>query len=260
MAFASTTSLDRPPSHLRARDTDDRVNPVYEALVCGNCPARQSDLCGELKDPELQDLSRYSLRATFREGETVIWEGDPATHAGIVTRGCLRMTRTGADGRRQILGFLFSGDIVSLPATSHYTVSLEALANGELCRFERSRLEAALHKYPNLERGYRRTVATALEGAYGLAYSLGRKTAMERVATFLSDLRSGSCPKSPGGIMHLPMTRTDIADFLGLTVETVSRMFTKLKGAKVIRLPNAQEVEIVDPARLASLAESGNET
>jgi CRP/FNR family transcriptional regulator, anaerobic regulatory protein len=246
-----------PHAVLRALDTDARVSPVYEALVCTTCPARKSDLCGDLKDPELRDLSRHTTRAAFSAGETVVWEGDPAIHAFVVTRGSLRMTKTGADGRRQILGFLFPGDVVSLPAGQSHHVSLEALGDGELCRFERSRLELAMERYPNLDKGYRRTIATALEGAYELAYALGRKTAMERVAGFLIDLRTGSCPKTAGGLLHLPMTRGDIADYLGLTIETVSRMFTKLKGAKVIRLPSAQEVEIADLPKLKGLAGQG---
>jgi CRP/FNR family transcriptional regulator, anaerobic regulatory protein len=253
----ATISATLPHTVLRALDSDARVSPVYEALVCTTCPARKSDLCGELKEPELRDLSRHTTRAAFDQGETVVWEGDPAIHAFVVTRGSLRMTKTGPDGRRQILGFLFPGDVVSLPAGKAHHVSLESLSNGELCRFERSRLELALQKYPAMDKGYHRTIAHALEGAYELAYALGRKTAMERVSGFLADLRTGSCPKTPGGLMHLPMTRGDIADYLGLTIETVSRMFTKLKGAKAIRLPSAQEVEIVDLVKLRGLAGQG---
>lgn len=243
-----------PLGVLRALETATGVSPVYEALVCTTCPARKSDLCSELKDPELRELSRHTTRAAFDSGETVIWEGDPAIHAYVVTRGSLRMTKTGADGRRQILGFLFPGDVVSLPAGNEHFVSLEALGAGELCRFERSRLESAMQRFPSLDKGYHRSIASALEGAYDLAYALGRKTAMERIAGFLIHLRTGSCPKTTGGLLHLPMTRGDIADYLGLTIETVSRMFTKLKGAKVIRLPSAQEVEIVDLPKLKGLA------
>jgi CRP/FNR family transcriptional regulator len=250
-------SVSLPHGVLAALESESRVSPVYEALVCTTCPARKSDLCGDLKDPELRELSRHTTRAAFTAAETVVWEGDPAVHAFVVTRGSLRMTKTGVDGRRQILGFLFPGDVISLPAGQAHALSLEALSDGELCRFERSRLELAMQKFPNLDKGYRRTIATALEDAYELAYALGRKTAMERVAGFLLDLRTGSCPKTPGGLMHLPMTRSDIADYLGLTIETVSRMFTKLKGAKVIRLPSAQEVEIVDQSKLKGLAGQG---
>jgi CRP/FNR family transcriptional regulator, anaerobic regulatory protein len=249
-----TLATPLPHTILHALDHKQRVSPVYEALVCATCPGRKSDLCGDLKEPELRELSRFTARTAFKVADTVVWEGDPAIHAYVVTRGSLRMTKTGADGRRQILGFLFPGDVISLPAGRTHHVSLEALSDGELCRFERSRLELAMQKFPNLDKGYHRSIANALEGAYDLAYALGRKTAMERVAGFLLDLRTGSCPKSPSGLMHLPMTRSDIADYLGLTIETVSRMFTKLKGAKVIRLPNAQEVDIADPARLQGLA------
>lgn len=253
MTLTHTKPL-HPPTLLRALDTDNQVSPVYEALVCATCPARKSAMCGDLNEPELRELSKHTMRTPFAPGDTVVWEGDPAVHAFVVTRGAMRMTKTGADGRRQIMGFLFSGDVVTLPAGRTHMISLEGLSQGELCRFERARLELAMEKYPNLDKSYRRSIASALEGAYELAYALGRKTAMERVAGFLQDLRTGSCPKSPGGFLHLPMTRGDIADYLGLTIETVSRMFTKLKGAKIIRLPNAQDVEILAPERLRGLA------
>jgi CRP/FNR family transcriptional regulator len=254
-----TTSLvpRHQGAHVPALDGAGRISPVYEALICATCPARKSDICGELKEPELRELARYTTHATFDVGDTVVWEGDAATHAFVVTRGALRIVKAGSDGRRQILGFLFPGDVIGLPAGDAYTIALEALTKGEVCRFERSRLELAIRKFPEFDKGYHRTIANALDNAYGLAYALGRKTAMERVATFLMDLRSGSCPKTPGGRLQLPMTRNDIADFLGLTIETVSRMFTKLKGAKIIRLPSAQEVEIVELPRLAALAGDG---
>jgi CRP/FNR family transcriptional regulator len=246
-----------PASHIAAHGPSGHVSPVYEALVCATCPARKSDVCGELTDPELRELTRATMRHAFEPGDTLVWDGDPATHAFVVTRGALRLAKTGADGRRQILGFLFPGDIVAFPPGESYKVNLESLSKGEVCRFERSRLETAMQKFPKLDQGYRRTTARALEGAYGLAFTLGRRTAIERVANFLMDLRSGSCPKAPGGALNLPMTRQDIADFLGLTIETVSRAFSRLKLLKVIRLPSNQEVEILDTERLAAL--SGNE-
>ena len=85
---------------------------------------------------------------------------------------------------------------------------------------------------------------------------LGRRTAMERVASFLLDLHASSCPKTTTGVLKLPMTRADIADFLGLTLETVSRAFSRLKSLGVIRLPSAQEVELRDTERLKALAGS----
>lgn len=258
MAYLSTASIQKTRlGHEGSSDPGSgEVSPVYEALVCATCPARRSEICGELAMPELKDLSAATIRQHFASGDTVVWDGDPATHGFIVTRGALRVSKVGSDGRRQILAFLFGGDVMTLPERPHYAVTVEALTQGEVCRFERRRFEAVMAKYPQLEKSYRKSAAHKLDIAYDHAFTLGRRTAMERLAAFLLDLKSGSCPKTPTGTLALPMSRSDIADYLGLTIETVSRIFSRLKALKVIVLPAPQEVVVLDVERLRALAES----
>jgi CRP/FNR family transcriptional regulator len=193
----------------------------------------------------------------LKAGETLIWEGDGAENTYVVTRGALRASKSSDDGRRQILDFMFAGQFVGIPSDAAYHFNVEALTDAEVCRFDRRKLEQVMAKYPGLERGYRTGTARQLEQAYEHAYALGRRTAMERVAAFLLDLRASSCPKTSTGVLKLPMTRGDIADFLGLTLETVSRAFSRLKSLGVVRLPSAQEVEIRDAERLRALAGAG---
>lgn len=218
------------------------------------CPARKSDICGSLDDRDISDLAAVSHRMQLKPGDTLVWDGDGAEHTYVVTRGAMRASKTSDDGRRQILDFLFTGQFVGLPSDAAYHFDVEALTDVEVCRFDRRKLEAVMAKYPSVEKGYRTGTARQLEHAYEHAYALGRRTAMERVAAFLLDLRASSCPKTATGVLKLPMTRGDIADFLGLTLETVSRGFSRLKSLGVIRLPSAQEVEIRDAERLRALA------
>jgi CRP/FNR family transcriptional regulator len=235
---------------------DQKPHPLLESLACLTCPARKSDICGGLDDVEIRDLAASSHRIPLKEGETLIWDGDGAQHSYVVTRGTLRASKSSDDGRRQILDFLFTGQFIGIPSSPAYPFNVEALTDAEVCRFERKKLEQLMAKYPTVEKGYRIGAARQLEDAYEHAYALGRRTAMERVAAFLLDLHASSCPKTAAGILKLPMTRADIADFLGLTLETVSRAFSRLKSLGVIRLPSAQEVELRDAERLKALAGS----
>jgi CRP/FNR family transcriptional regulator len=246
-------STELRPSHLRLGAFADQ-HPVLESLACLACPARKSDICGGLDDREIRDLAAASHRVQLKAGETLIWEGDGAENTYVVTRGALRASKSSDDGRRQILDFMFTGQFVGIPSDAAYHFSVEALTDAEVCRFDRRKLEQVIVKYPGVEKGYRTGAARQLEQAYEHAYALGRRTAMERIAAFLLDLRASSCPKSATGVLKLPMTRGDIADFLGLTLETVSRGFSRLKSLGVIRLPSAQEVEIRDAERLRALA------
>jgi CRP/FNR family transcriptional regulator len=233
------------------------LHPVVESLACFTCPARQSDICGGLNDAEIRELASSSSRIQLKPGETLIWDGDASQHTYIVTRGTLRASKASNDGRRQILDFLFAGQFIGIPSDLIYHFNAEALTEAEVCRFDRRKLEGLMARHPAVEKGYRAGTARQLETAYDHAYALGRRTAMERVAAFLLDLQASSCPKTTTGVLKLPMTRGDIADFLGLTLETVSRAFSRIKTLGVIRLPSAQEVEIRDHERLKALAGTG---
>jgi len=259
----STTAKDRPPSdnapapgRLGALG-GSRANPVFESLACFTCPARKSDICGALDNGEIRDLASGSHRMHLKSGDTLIWDGDGAQYSYVITHGALRASKSSDDGRRQILDFLFAGQFIGIPSDASYHFNVEALTDTEVCRFDRRKLEQLIEKYPTVEKGYRTGTARQLETAYEHAYALGRRTAMERVAAFLLDLQGSSCPKTSSGILKLPMTRSDIADFLGLTLETVSRAFSRIKSLGVIRLPSAQEVEVRDPERLKALAGAG---
>jgi CRP/FNR family transcriptional regulator len=229
-------------------------HPLLETLTCMTCPARKSDICGSMSDEEIRTVAASSSRIRLKQGDTLVWDGDDARHAFVVTGGTLRTSKANDDGRRQILSFMFVGQFIGIPSDHVHHYSVEALTDAEICRFERRKLEEILARYPAVDKGYRRGTARQLEMAHEHAFALGRRTAMERVAAFLYDLSNSGCPKTAPRTLKLPMTRGDIADFLGLTLETVSRAFSRLKSVGAIALPSAQEVEIRDEERLKALA------
>jgi CRP/FNR family transcriptional regulator len=227
--------------------------------VCFHCPARMSDLCAGVPDDELKLMAAISKHLTLEPGETLILDGDASDHVYNVVSGTLMMTRLGADGRRQILAFLLTGSFIGFSSDQLYKFNVEAVAPAELCRFERKKIEPLFQAFPEMERGLRRMAAKVIEDSLDLVFTLGRRNATERVSAFLLHLRSAQrgemeTPPGPGHAWQIPMTRTDIADYLGLTIETVSRVLSRLKAKGIVRLPTLHSFEIADEARLVAAA------
>jgi CRP/FNR family transcriptional regulator len=155
-----------------------------------------------------------------------------------------------------ITGFLFAGDFLGLADGAEHGFSAEAIEPSTACRFRRSEYQALIHSTPSLERAVLNRVRHELAAAHSQMLLLGRKTAQERLASFLLDLPSHD-PLRPqqSGQVHLPMTRGEIADYLGLTIETVSRVLTKLKTQGVVRLLSLNDLSVLRPERLAAMAQ-----
>ncbi len=205
-----------------------------------------------------EGLLRFSLAHTSQDieaGKTFLNEGDPATHLFTVSKGMVKLFRLMSDGRRAVTGFLFPGDLFGFSDADKYNYSAEAVTLVSLCRFPRRQLERMYADFPGLESQLLKLVTRELAAAQNQMVLLGRKTAHERVASFLLALsrRQGRSGRNAGWI-ELPMTRTDIADYLGLTTETVSRVFTVLKASGCIVLAG-NKVCIADVDALTGLAE-----
>jgi CRP/FNR family transcriptional regulator len=206
-------------------------------------------------DEGLQRLSAISEHDTFETGDILVREGDPATNLFNITAGSVRVYKLLPDGRRQIVGFLFAGDFLGLATGDRYAFSAEALSTGSACRFHKKAYRKLLGSLPDLETALLDRASHELQAAHNQMLLLGRKTAVERLASFLMDLshrdrRAGG----EGRIILLPMTRAEIADYLGLTTETVSRVTSRLKVRGVIRLLTLHSLSIEKPAELATLA------
>jgi CRP/FNR family transcriptional regulator len=228
---------------------------------CGHCSARNVGICSSIDDRDLARLAALAHTIEVAPGRSFIEEGDPAEHFFNVTAGTAKLFKLLPDGRRQITGFAGIGHFLGLAVSTAYAFGAEAVDSMRICRFSRSKLKALLEDFPALERRLLEVASNELVVAQEQMLLLGRKTARERLASFLV-ARADAQTLVPDGCVHpgrasivwLPMTRTDIADYLGLTIETVSRTFTRLRSDRLIDIPTASEIVLRDQAALESLA------
>lgn len=221
---------------------------------CSACDIREISVCSALSTAELERLRQIISTLRAEPGQTVISEGEPAEDLFNVVAGTAKLYKLLPDGRRQITGFMFVGDFLGIALNETYAYSAEAIDKVQLCRFPRRRLEALLSEFPKLERRLLGEAANELIVAQDQMLLLGRKTAKERVATFLGMLADRAARRGrQAKHIDVPMSRSDIADYLGLTTETVSRTITQLKDAKVIAVPGRGEIQILARERLNDL-------
>lgn len=197
-------------------------------------------------------MASISLNA----GATLIDEGEQDRHIFSITSGCLKCYKLLPDGRRQITGFLFPGDFLGLARSKTNTSSVEAITTSTLCRMQRTELDRIASAIPNLQRRLHELASEALAEVQGQILLLGRKTAQERVATFILMLSRRAGERAQGtNPVDIPMSRDDIGDFLGLTTETVSRTFSRLRKSGLIGMDKDKKVEILDIDALQEIAE-----
>jgi CRP/FNR family transcriptional regulator len=190
-------------------------------------------------------------------GRTFITEGEPAEHFFNVIAGTTKVIKLLPDGRQQITGFASTGTFLGLAISSRYAFSAEALDATQVCRFSRIRMRRLIAEFPVMERHLLALASNELVAAQEQMLLLGRKTARERVASFLlaREACASGCAKSVAGIhIVLPMTRNDIADYLGLTLETVSRTMSKLRTEHLIEMPAPTEIVLRNRTGLEELA------
>jgi CRP/FNR family transcriptional regulator, anaerobic regulatory protein len=224
--------------------------------ACSVCEARPFSICAPLRGQELVELDRLSTTLRYPAGATFVHEGDPPEHCFNITSGSAKFYKLLPDGRRQIIGFLFTGDFLGTAPRGPYGFTAEAMSPMSVCRFERPAFQAVLARLPNLEHALLERTADELEAAREQMLLLGRKAAKERVASFLLSLsRRAARLGRASDPVQLPMGRADIADYLGLTTETVSRVMTQLRTEGLIRLNGSSEVHLLRRPQLESLCE-----
>jgi len=230
--------------------------------VCSDCAVRDVALCSVLSDAELERLNSIGRRQKVAKGDTIQWAGDESLVYANIISGVVKLSTGTADGREQIVGLLYPADSLGRLFAVEVDYDATALTDAELCIFPRSGFERTLEAFPVLERQLLQRTLSELENTRRWMLLLGRKTAEEKVASFLlnitSRLKPTDCPgANPNARTYLlPLTRGQIADVLGLTIETVSRQMTRLKTAGVIALPDAKSVTILDSEQLEDLAEA----
>ncbi len=240
------------------------INPVNSPTPgqCGDCGARHVGLCDALTDGDLGFLARVAQRVSIQAGKTFIEEGDPASHFYDITHGDVRVFKSLADGRRQITGFMGIGHFIGLAVSGQYAFSAEAITEVNLCRFDRAPLLQVFAEFPALERKLLDVATHEMVIAQEQMLLLGRKTAIERVSSFLMSWaeRGDLCPVDgmrSAVKLSLPMSRIDLADYLGLTTETVCRAFSQLKRNGLIAFTDVHEVTLLKPLRVVALTAGG---
>ena len=246
-------------THLRVRPLI--VESVRPSEPCAACDARPFSVCNAIDQRDIERLAALAVSLTVDAGRTFIEEGDPAEHFFNVTAGTAKLFKLLPDGRRQITGFASMGTFLGLAVSSTYAFGAEAVEPMRICRFARPKLRALLDDFPAMEKRLLEVASNELVAAQEQMLLLGRKTARERLASFLVTRRAACisaigapCGHRAAEKVTLPMTRSDIADYLGLTIETVSRTLTRFKSERLIDIPSAADIVIRDHAALESLA------
>ncbi|RAZ90975.1 Crp/Fnr family transcriptional regulator [Mesorhizobium hawassense] len=217
--------------------------------ICKSCETRQGGLCGALKARQLVELAKASSRHEILAGTELPNDG---TYSSLLS-GVVKLTRNLSDGRQQIVGFYFAPDFLGRPFEAKRPIKTEALTNVALCSFPRTVIDRMIDETPELGRQLLRHALGELDDARDWMAALGRKTASEKIASFLLMVaRNIAASGHPGNStsFDLPLTRADIADFLGLTIETVSRELSRLRSDGAIRIANKRQISLPSISQL----------
>jgi CRP/FNR family transcriptional regulator len=202
-----------------------------------------------------EHFSRAPTRAIAAK-EHAFTEGDPRFHLYRVEAGAICLYKVMPDGRRQVLGFAYPGDLIGLGCCEEHQCSAQATKPSQLRSIPWNAVQRVARHDPALGLKLYEAISQELAAAHDLLLTTGQRSAAERVATFLlAMVRRSQRNGQDATVIHLPMTRTDIGDFLGLTIETVSRTFTKLRQQGIIDLAQSARVRILDSEALRGLAE-----
>jgi CRP/FNR family transcriptional regulator, anaerobic regulatory protein len=230
--------------------------PLAADHPCAGCEVRQEAVCGVLDCDRLSRLRHLGAHVRVAAGQPLFHEGDPASRVFTLTKGSLKLYKLLPDGRRQVTGFMHPGDFLGISVDDEHAFTAEALENSQLCGFPRTRFDDFTEENAAMERELYRLAAHELAAAQQQMVLLGRKTAAERVSSFFLMLaeRAERHEGSERRFVDLPMSRSDIADYLGLTKETVSRVIATLKARRLIRLAALDRIEILDREGLETVA------
>lgn len=226
---------------------------------CSTCIVRNRAICASLDADELILLGKMGRRQRVKAGHTLLWEGDDAPVVANVLDGVMKLVVATADGREQIVGIVFPSDFIGRPFGRASPYSVTAMTDAEVCIFNRNGFDAFASSHPDLQQKLLRRTLDELDRARHWMMLLGRKTASEKVASFLLEMSErlsgqGCDVGALDGGFELPFGRQQIADILGLTIETTSRQLTRMRADGVLDLPSRREVVINDRAAMELMA------
>ncbi len=228
--------------------------------LCRSCEARHKGICGVLTPGQLLALSKGTTKHKIAADQEISAEGGfPNSYSNIMS-GVVKLSKLMADGRQQIVALQFAPDLVGRPFDDQNKTTVEAATEVRLCSFPTKVLEELIAQSPDLEHRLHQQNLRELDEARDLLLALGRKSASERVASFIYFIARHIDPESASAHatlkFQIPLKRSDIADFLGLTLETVSRQMTKLRQAGIIAIIDRRSIEIRNLAKLQEFADA----
>ncbi len=218
-----------------------------------------SGILASLADEPSQVMTEFvqsGKRRTYRAGELLLTEGQKVDHIYDVVSGTISVARNGRDGSRQVLAFMGARQFFGAASTPRYPNFITALTDVEVLAYPKADVEKALAASSQFATGFQRTLIGIIESRDDQIFTIGQRTAVGRVASFLLHLRtnqarfSATLPREKSARIALPMTRIDISDYLGVSVETVSRAFSALRKEGVISFTDSFSCEIVNLNKL----------
>ena len=223
---------------------------------CDACAIRNRAICADLDDSEIGLLNGIGRRRQLEAGEQLMWEGDEAVLVANVIDGVLKLASHSADGGEQILGLAYPSDFLGRPFGETAPYGVEALTEAQICVFERKDFDRFARDHPRLEHKLLERTLTELDRSRRWMMLLGRMNAGQKVASFLLELTDRLGKAGAGGetLVILPLSRQQMADVLGLTIETVSRQLSRLRSAGLIDTPSRREIVLRDKRELEELA------
>ena len=222
---------------------------------CSLCKIRSYSFCRCLNDDQLEIFSKVSFEKKFTDKENIFLQNDPSTHLYNITEGNVKIYQLLDDGRIQIIGFLYPGDFFGTYKNNKYNYSAEAIGNLRVCVFDQRVLDKYMDQNPILAKELLNETSYELTLAQDRMTVMGRLNAIEKIAIFLINISNQrkriGWQSNP---ISLSMARQDIADYLGLTIETVSREISKLKASNIIKIISSKQLFINDFEKLNQIS------
>ncbi len=223
--------------------------PRFNGASCGDCPIRYRAVCARCDEDELKQLDEIKYYRSFEAGQTVTWSGDKMDFVASVVTGIATLSQTMEDGRRQMVGLLLPSDFVGRPGRLTAPFDVTATTDLVMCCFRKKPFEDMMQSTPHIAQRLLEMTLDELDAAREWMLLLGRKTAREKIASLLVIIGRRDTSPKPGNHgatvrFELPLTREQMADYLGLTLETVSRQMSALKRDGVIELEGKRQIVV----------------
>ena len=227
----------------------------YHRTRCSLCKIKSYSFCRCLNDDDLEIFSKVSFEKKFTDKENIFLQNDPSTHLYNITEGNVKIYQLLDDGRIQIIGFLYPGDFFGTYKNNKYNYSAEAIGNLRVCVFDQRVLDKYMDQNPILAKELLNQTSYELTLAQDRMTVMGRLNAIEKIAIFFINISNQrkriGWQSNP---ISLSMARQDIADYLGLTIETVSREISKLKTSNIIKIISSKQLFINDIEKLKQIS------